>query len=391
MGKRFVTIFPGLRPQHLGKDVAQIPARMNCFEDYEAELWTTDEGQEFKDASPYAGDLPIRQLPDKGKIGSLEKAFLKRIRQEARHIDVLHLIGYERINFFYGFHYKLRNPKGTLYLKGDIYNQQLKERTAIQTRKAWKKKAIRHLERRFLKALDLISLENEKASPIFKSLFPEHAEKCIQLPNGIDAAFLRSRFPEPTPWEEKEDVFLVVGRIGISSKNHEQLLKALEDLELGHWKVRFIGPIEESFEGVRREFFLKAPDKEGQVEFLGPIRDQRALFQEHEKAKVQLIPSRIESFGHVLLEGGAFDQYIVGSTGILPFDEITQGKRFGCALEPDNKKALKATIESIIADPATYRIPPGAFREHVLQHFSWEGVIEQLKEALEKKGPGDQR
>ncbi len=385
MKGHFVTIFPHLQAQHLGKDPAQIPYRMHSSQGYRAELLTLDHGEDLTQASDKVRELPIVQIPRKGKWGSLEKALLQYIRKQAKRIDVLHLVGFTRINLFYGLLYKYHNPGGQLYIKGDIYNHRLRERTVTRTRKKWKKPFIRWLERKALKALDLISFENQKAPPIFRDLYPAHADKAIHLPNGIDERFLEQEFPQVTPWEEKEDRFIVAGRIGHPYKNHDILLKALEKVDLKGWEVRFIGPIDERFIPIQEAFFKEHPEKKEQVKFLGPIYEAGALFDEHRLAKVQLLPSRIESFGHVLLEGGAFDQYIIGSKGILPFDEVTNGETFGEALEEVNEEILSARIQQVTEDPDAFRIPAGAFRAHIMEHFTWGKVVEELDEALEQR------
>lgn len=387
---RFVTLIAGIKPEHLNKDVGRIPRGVHESGGYEAELVTTRE-RDIQEHREGIGELPVRSLDPTGRIGSLERCFLTFLWKHAKRIDILHLMEFKRINFFYGLLYKLRNPKGLLYLKADIYNHRLEERTVLQTRKPWKKKAIEQLERSFMKRLDLISLENRDAPKIFERVYPEHAPKCIHLPNGIDGEFLEREFPEPTPWKEKKNRFLVVGRIGIPFKNHDLILRALERIDLKDWDVRFIGPTQAAFEAEKEAFFERNPDKRDQVSFLDPIHGRKELYEEHRKAKVQLIPSKLESFGHVILEGGAFDQYIIGSDGILPFDEITRNGEFGTKVDTASSDDLAAKMEEIIAEPDRYRIPTGAFRERILEHFTWKQAVETLLEALEERRGKAQR
>ncbi len=385
MKGRFVTIFPHLQAQHLVKDVAQIPYRMQCSRGYEAELVTVDNREELSRTRASIGDLQVKELPAQGRIGSLEKAILRYIQEEAKAIDVLHLENFIRSNFFYGLLYKWKNPRGLLYLKGDIYNHRLEERTVARTRKSWKKPLIRMLERKFMKELDLISLENQKAIEVWKKVYPKQASKAIHLPNGIDEELLERDFPEPTPWAEKEDRFLVVGRIGKPFKNHEILLDALGRVDLKGWTVRFIGAVEEAFHTKIEAFFEKYPEKRSVISFQGPIHDRQKLLEEQRIAKVQLLPSKLESFGHVLLEGGVFDQYIIGSQGILPFEEVTKNGRFGEALEEVTPDILADRIQQIVDEPEAYRIPTGAFRAHILEQFTWGKVVKELDEALQER------
>lgn len=385
MKPRFVTIFQHLEPQHLGKDIAQIPYRMARSQGYDAKIVTVEHGEDLSQAKGSVGDLSITRIRPRGKIGSLDKAILHYIRNNAEKIDVLHLENFIRLNFFYGILYKWKNPKGQLYIKGDIYNHRLEERTVAQTRKAWKKPFIELLEKKFMSVFDLISLENQKALNIFRRVYPKHAHKALYLPNGIDEQLLGKEFYETTPWSDKENRFLVVGRIGHPFKNHGILLDALSKVNLKNWELRFIGAIDKDFQPSIDRFFEMHPEKQGSVNFPGPTFDQEKLFEEHRLAKVQLLPSKLESFGHVLLEGGAFDQYIIGSKGVLPFEEVTKDQSFGEALEEVNANILAERIQKIVDEPEAYRIAEGAFREHILEHFTWGKVVKDLHEALQER------
>ena len=180
----------------------------------------------------------------------------------------------------------------------------------------------------------------------------------------------------------KENLIITVARIGTEQKDNETFLRALEYTDLKNWKVKFIGPIEESFKPVISKFYEKNPHLKNSVEFAGPIHDRDYLAVEYAKAKVFVLTSLRESFGLVLVEALARGCYIV-STDLVASHDITDEQRYGTLFPIQDSKKLSGILQNII--DGKKQLPNieevKAFAE---EKFSWTSIVKDLYYYLEK-------
>src|SRR6185369_8415570 len=75
-------------------------------------------------------------------------------------------------------------------------------------------------------------------------------EPCkLHIPNGFDPDIAAYHRVAPKPFEEKENLIILVGRHGTPEKNSELLLQALPLVgDLGDWQVIFVGPTTAGFD-----------------------------------------------------------------------------------------------------------------------------------------------
>lgn len=107
----------------------------------------------------------------------------------------------------------------------------------------------------------------------------------------------------------------------------------------------------------------------GRIRFLQdvPHADIAALFA---GATAFVLPSRLESFGIVLLEAGAFGLPVVASAvGGVP--EILTDGQTGLLVPPDDTAGLARALRAVLADAGAAKAMGARLREHVAANFSW--------------------
>lgn len=382
---RICTIFPELEDQHLPKEVVQLPYVLGKQMGAETRIVGVERGAELADRELLAPGVQFDILEDRGKFRFVERSILHYLYKNARSIDLLQLLHFQKRSFLLAILYKRLNPKGSVYLKGDVYNDRLARGEAVRSENALHRFSLRILEKLALRSIDLISVENREALRIFQERYPEHGEKCFHLPSGIHPRSMDEAVPEPPPLEERPKRILIVGRLGLYVKGHDILMKALEGIELKDHELRFIGPEYEGFEEMKQGLFQKRPDLQDRTSFAGPIRYRKELYREYAQGRFLCLPSRAESFGLVLIEAAAFGVIPIGTDAIHSFDDITQGERFGLKVPSEDPDALREGLQRMIDEPEPYLAVSDAYREQVRKNFDWEGIAEQLGELLGRR------
>ncbi|MGL6025103.1 MAG: glycosyltransferase [Cetobacterium sp.] len=281
------------------------------------------------------------------------------IAKNAKDIDVLMLFHVTKCSYWRAYFYKKFNPNGKVYVKADFnleqYQKEMKriENSPQNLREYLKKRReIKEYSKRkeLVKIADLISYETEKAYDAMKDSYAgvSTTEKTTLIPNGYDDFIIEKNFHEKTI-EEKENIFLTVGRLGTLQKNTEFLLQILEKVDLKNWKFYFIGEVEEKFQKKITEFFIKNPNKKNKVIFMGLIKEKIELYNYYNKSKVFVLPSRWESFGIVMVEALAFNNYILTSNTLAAKD-ITLNQKIGKIFSLENLEELSREMQNIIDD-----------------------------------------
>lgn len=367
MARTFTTLFPPLLPEHFSKDVGRIPQLM-AKRGYRAMIV----GLEKEGVNWPTPPLPMGLLKLAGMRGHLETCILSYLQNKSAEVDVMNLYHLRRDTIFFGRWYKRHNPDGLLYLKMDSYNEELQEGVRYSSN------PLKHLffkwhERRFLQACDLISVENLKGLEILKKSYPVHAHKMIHLPNGVDLDA-----PPPKRWA-KENILLSVGRLDDAVKNYGDLMAALPDLPLDDWKVIIVGRGHEEME---ERLFAEAPRLRDKVEFTGPITDRKKLFGLYARATLYVQPSLHESFGIAMAEALCHGCYLIGSSGMSAFDDLSDHGVYGVKLESGDRQALKNTLKSLMEDPIESLPSPEAISTFARSAFSWEIIADRLEKEI---------
>lgn len=374
--KRFVTLFPAATNVHLLKDVGMIPFCMYRDYGYHATLVCLRNEAAYPALEREVKGLKIHFLPDEKSyaFGRISRQAVAYLRKQAKKIDVLNLYHNTQETLFYGFIYKLFNPRGVLYIKLDINIERL-DAQKTQRIHAWRLKGygwfFRHIA-------DVVSCELPAAFDYLERVIPALKGKLLLLPNGIDDKAIEKQGIQVLPAREKENLLIAVGRIGAPEKNHELLLRAAAQAELNDWKIALVGPVNEAFGKWSESFLASRPALKKQVLFTGPIAGRNELYGWYNRAKVCCLTSRYESFGLVLVEALYFGNYLL-TTPVAPAAFLTDSERVGRIVCTEEELAeMLGRITGGMFDTEPFY---GAARNYS-EHFRWSAIVPKLDRAL---------
>lgn len=359
MKKTFVHICEEFEYTWLGKDNGMIPIYAHEILGYDSKIVTCNLKKDLPDK---IRGIEIVKIPRwLKKIGNFAPfiIFIKRIPlyywliKNAKSIDVLMLFHITKCSYWNTYLYKKFNPSGKVYVKADfnleVYKKELvrTEMTPKNLKEFFKKRReIKEYNKRrkLVKMADRISYETKKNYNVMKNSYAgiSTVGKTFYLPNGYDDIYIKENF-KISRFEEKENIFLTVGRLGTYEKNTELILDNLEKVDLKNWKFYLIGPIEQQFQEKINRFFERNPDKKKNIIFTGIIKNKKELYYYYNRAKIFVLSSRYESFGIVLSEALAFNNYIL-STDTGAIRDILDGTNG----EIINENNLAILMEEII-------------------------------------------
>lgn len=369
--KKFVTLFLNCRNRLLIKDVGQIPFWLGQSGAFDTEL--------VCDHMDFEGDYVHKEV--KGlKIKCLKPIFhnyklgvFRYLLKNSRKIHWLNLYHYRRTTLYWMKLYRLCNPKGHIWLKLDINFLSCKE---IETSR--KNQKIFH---RCCKSADLVSVESQSIKNRLKSY--TNAEIRV-IPNGFYSerhSFSNQEFCLKSKQEEKENVFLTVGRLGIWEKATENLLEAFAQCctKQSDWTLRLVGSIEKEFEPYIEQYFLQHPYLTDRVIFTGQINERDQLALEYQHARIFVLPSRSESFGIAVLEAMYAGCYVILTDAIPPAKQLTNNEKYGKIVAADDIEALAAAMESSVNIDA----PTQEISDYAVQYFDWKEICKEIAELLQ--------
>jgi len=183
----------------------------------------------------------------------------------------------------------------------------------------------------------------------------------VVIPNGID--------PEKFKPMKKEKYILCVARF-FKNKGIQDLLRALEGLDLKEWKVKVVGDGPYKNVLVRLRDYLGLEDK---VEFLGWIDNKsKEMKKLYGHASVFVCPSHFENMSVVLLEALVSGCYVLatnvgGNPEVVPKEGLFETK---------NIQKLKECFSEFIANSKKYMT--------LNEKFYWDNILEKYIEVLKK-------
>ncbi len=258
--------------------------------------------------------------------------------KNARRIDVLYLFWLNPRNALFARIYKLLNPKGVCYIKGDI-------NTVAAPSSGWKQAVWEFLYR----AVDVLSVETQDIyGKITAGILGEHLKNhTVLMSNGFDIELFEHMSIVRKAYAEKERLILTVGRIGSVHKNNEMMLEALDGMDMRGWHFWFVGPVEEKFKSYFEDFLQRNPEKREYVKLIGGIYDKKELWEVYNKAKIFVLTSSKECMAQVFSEALAFGNYIV-TTDVQGSVEITDRQRLGRIVKLNDVHALREALQEVI-------------------------------------------
>ncbi|MCJ2090375.1 glycosyltransferase family 4 protein [Methylobacterium sp. E-005] len=171
---------------------------------------------------------------------------------------------------------------------------------------------------------------------------------------------------------------LFVGR-KTATKGLAVLAEAVKGMaRRGGFRVVLIGARAPDTEALEAAF--RAELGEGQFVSEHDVSDDE-LDRWYRQSRLVVLPSRIESFGSVILEAWARGRPIV--TLDLPiFREIVSAGIDGLLVPPDDAGALSKAISDLLDDEAEADRMGRAGREKVAQNYTWPSVVDRIEGCL---------
>lgn len=374
--KNVVTIFSQARDVHLSKDVGQVINYLAMDEKYNASLVTYKNDDVYPQAHNEAKNINVIFIRNLGSIFNIEFGVIHYLLNNSKNVHILNLYGNRISNLIYILIYKLMYKNGYSYIKmdDDIIAYISKNRgTFIHN--------IREVVYRYLsKYVNLYSIETKKSFKYINENYKHLKHKIAYFPNSVNDVYLRDKV-NIRSYEEKENIILVVGRIGARQKNHELLLNALSTIELGVWRVIFIGGIEPGFDQYIEKYIAQSSKNKEKILFLGEVSNRDELYEWYNRAKIFCLPSRYENFSIACVEALYFGNWII-ATRMTSTEELLDNGRLGELFESGDVTELSEKIKKSIAPDFLNEILRKSINEYAAKNYCWSKNIELIKAFL---------
>ncbi|MDE9364298.1 glycosyltransferase family 4 protein [Luteipulveratus sp. YIM 133132] len=186
------------------------------------------------------------------------------------------------------------------------------------------------------------------------------------VPNGVD---LHGEPPSPT-WRPPADRYVLALGRAVHNKGFDLLLEAYARIAPHVGADLVIGGDGPALPALRaRAAELGVGHR---VHLLGRLaRDEVAAAMEH--ASVLALPSRVESFGIVILEAWRAGVPVVATDRGGPAGIVTPGQD-GLLVDPTDTAALAAALRDLLSDPAR-AAGMGACGRARVQHLTWDDTV----------------
>ncbi len=117
------------------------------------------------------------------------------------------------------------------------------------------------------------------------------------------------------------------------------------------------------------------------VEVIAPTWERAAIAALYQRADVFVLPSRLETWGDVLLEAMAFGLPGIGAAG-QAMEEIIETERTGLIVPGGDEEALAEALGRLFTDTPLRHALGQAARRAVEERYTWERVAERLTSVL---------
>ena len=121
-----------------------------------------------------------------------------------------------------------------------------------------------------------------------------------------------------------------------------------------------------------------APD----VHWIQPTWDRNKIRYQYQNADLFVLPSRLETWGDVLLEAMAQAVPCIGvSADAMP--EIIEEGQTGYIVPPEDPLAFANAMEKMISDPEKCHQMGNQAYQHLKQNFTWESTVQKMHPHLQ--------
>lgn len=299
----------------------------------------------------------------------------------ARKIDVLMVYNVKKRPIYYGLIYKLFNPRGFLYAKGDTALSEFN--FYVENAFLPYKLYMRFLGRVFLKKCDAISIES---SIPYQTNTQVSRDKLLLMPCGLDMDIVNHLGVKRRKFHEKENIVLHVSRMGTKQKNTEHILRSLtlmDDVPEG-WCFVFIGSQTNAFKKYVANFLEEYPRIAPLLEFHEHVTDKKQLYDYYSRAKVFCLPSRIESFGNVLVEALHFGVAIASNETIPSVQDLVDKGRNGITFSIEQENDMAIQLHDLMLNQERLKAMSDAAMEYSRMHLVWRDIVAPLDKKIKE-------
>jgi glycosyltransferase involved in cell wall biosynthesis len=117
------------------------------------------------------------------------------------------------------------------------------------------------------------------------------------------------------------------------------------------------------------------------VEVVIPTWKRDVIARCYQRSNVLVLPSRLETWGDVLLEAMVYGLPCIGVTG-QAMEEIIVNEETGLIVPPEDVSALATTLTRLLADPALRREWGQKARQRAEAEYTWEKVVSRSVEVI---------
>ncbi|MEW5829392.1 MAG: glycosyltransferase [Chloroflexota bacterium] len=121
----------------------------------------------------------------------------------------------------------------------------------------------------------------------------------------------------------------------------------------------------------------------GNVEVIESGFNREIIRSQFPLADAFVLPSRLETWGDVILEAMAYGIACIGVTG-QPMEEIIQHGKTGLLVEPENPEALSQAMVQLLSDRTYCRMMGVTGRTTLDKEFTWPIVAGRLSRVIEQ-------
>jgi glycosyltransferase involved in cell wall biosynthesis len=233
-------------------------------------------------------------------------------------------------------------------------------------------------EEAVLRAAAFVVTTSAWARRFLLKLYSLPSDRVLVAEPGVDLA-------ELAPGTETAGAFLSVAAV-IPGKGHDLLLDALAPLARLRWQCECVGSLERdpAFVEVLRRRVLD-DGMGGRVRFSGP-QAEADLDCSYAAADVLVLPSRVESYGMVIVEALARGLPVVAAEiGGVPeaLGHGVDGARPGLLVPPDDPTALRDALRMWLEDAGLRRRLRAAARQRRASLRDWSATASAVGEVLQ--------
>lgn len=267
------------------------------------------------------------------------------VQKHAKELDVLMLFNYGSTTWKLARLAKKANPNIIVYSKLDMgiggFSHFVNHRFGITLKNYFEKLKSSYVDWFTVETKEYFDALSKTS--VFKN-------RIAYLPNGVSLLNVNTALVEK---QEKENIVLASGRIGLHVKNNELLVDAIQKLPrdiVDTWRFYFVGPYTDAFYQYVEAARSSKPYLADKIILTGGIMDRDQLYSYYKRAKIICMTRRSEGACIATLEAMYFGAYPVITRYSSFADDTTNYEKCGTIVSA-NADILAEVLAKKMQDP----------------------------------------